>query len=269
MVRPSGTEAPGARKCGQADLLDDLRARVSCWPPLRLARFRRERESVGVVSPTAPVRTERRREMRRVIGIDNHRTFGEVVIWEGRRIFTRHRYIAPPASGWSSPTSLWGFPCYVRFPCVCAAATPRCNGWASSSLISPGRRVNHSLGKRPIMSATPESQPASSPKSFKPEPRSRPKRRLYPRPSPNPTESREAAIVFCICAEGFFCSAALDRADTCHSVHDARLDRTSEYSCSLRGFSDLPQALPTSCVTAATPQAWCGRPASPRLRNLR
>jgi hypothetical protein len=27
------------------------------------------------------------------------------------------------ASGWSSPTTPWGFPCFVRFPCVHAAAT--------------------------------------------------------------------------------------------------------------------------------------------------
>ena len=54
MVRPSGTEAPGARRCGQADLLDELRARVSSWPPLRPARLRRERGSVGVVLPAAP-----------------------------------------------------------------------------------------------------------------------------------------------------------------------------------------------------------------------
>ena len=27
------------------------------------------------------------------------------------------------ASGWSSLTALWGFPCFVRFPCVHAAAT--------------------------------------------------------------------------------------------------------------------------------------------------
>jgi hypothetical protein len=39
--------------------------------------------------------------MRRVIGIDIHRTFGEVVI---RMVagFHCHRYTAPPASGWSS-----------------------------------------------------------------------------------------------------------------------------------------------------------------------
>jgi Transposase len=78
MVRPSGTVAPGARRCGQADVLDDLRTRVSSWPPLRLARLRREPVSVGVVSPAAPAS----REVRRVIGIDIHRTFGEVVIWE-------------------------------------------------------------------------------------------------------------------------------------------------------------------------------------------
>ena len=52
MVRPSGTEAPGARRCGQADAHDELRARVSSWPPLRLARLRRERGSVVVVWPT-------------------------------------------------------------------------------------------------------------------------------------------------------------------------------------------------------------------------
>jgi hypothetical protein len=61
MVRPSGTEAPGARRCGQADAHDELRARVSSWPPLRLARLRRERESVVVVSPAAPVMTKRKK----------------------------------------------------------------------------------------------------------------------------------------------------------------------------------------------------------------
>src|SRR5579872_5091559 len=50
-----GTEAPGARRCGQADPYDEPRARVISWPPLRLARLRRERESVVVVSPAAPV----------------------------------------------------------------------------------------------------------------------------------------------------------------------------------------------------------------------
>ena len=30
---------------------------------------------------------------------------------------------SPRASGWSSLTALWGFPCFVRFPCVHAAAT--------------------------------------------------------------------------------------------------------------------------------------------------
>lgn len=38
-------------KCGQADIFDELRARVSSWPPLRPARLRRERGSVGVASP--------------------------------------------------------------------------------------------------------------------------------------------------------------------------------------------------------------------------
>ena len=38
----------------------------------------------------------------------------------------------------SDLTTLWGFPCCARFPCVRAAAT-WCSGWASSSLISPSR----------------------------------------------------------------------------------------------------------------------------------
>ncbi|MVT55676.1 hypothetical protein GPL17_35270 [Bradyrhizobium yuanmingense] len=50
-----GTEAPGARSAGRPMLLDEPRARVSSWPPLRLARLRWERESVVVVSPAAPV----------------------------------------------------------------------------------------------------------------------------------------------------------------------------------------------------------------------
>src|ERR1700740_3556089 len=40
---------------GQADVFDEPRARVSSWPPLRPTRWRRERGSVVVVSPTAPV----------------------------------------------------------------------------------------------------------------------------------------------------------------------------------------------------------------------
>jgi hypothetical protein len=49
-----GTEAPGARRCGQADPLHEPRARVVSWPPLRLARLRRERESVVVCRPRLP-----------------------------------------------------------------------------------------------------------------------------------------------------------------------------------------------------------------------
>ena len=48
---------------GQADPYDEPRARVSSWPPLRLARLRRERGSVVVVSSAAPVnRPDRRRK---------------------------------------------------------------------------------------------------------------------------------------------------------------------------------------------------------------
>jgi len=40
--------------CGQADLYDELRARVGSWPPPRLARLCREHGFVVVVSPVAP-----------------------------------------------------------------------------------------------------------------------------------------------------------------------------------------------------------------------
>jgi hypothetical protein len=36
-IRDRGT---GSTKCGQADKFDEPRARVSSWPPLRLARLR-------------------------------------------------------------------------------------------------------------------------------------------------------------------------------------------------------------------------------------
>lgn len=81
MVRPSGTGHREHAKCGQADLFDELRARVSSWPPLRPARLRRERGSVGVASP-AGSRLFEEEPMRRVIGMDIHRTFAEVVVWE-------------------------------------------------------------------------------------------------------------------------------------------------------------------------------------------
>ena len=45
---------------GQADLYDEPRARVVSWPPLRPTRLRRERGSVVVVSPTAPVEPQQR-----------------------------------------------------------------------------------------------------------------------------------------------------------------------------------------------------------------
>src|SRR3954454_21801737 len=55
MVRLSGLRGAGSTKRGQADVFDEPRARVSSWPPLRPARLRRERGSVVVVPPTAPV----------------------------------------------------------------------------------------------------------------------------------------------------------------------------------------------------------------------
>src|SRR5438105_2087011 len=72
---------------GQADTHHEPRARVSSWPPLRPTRLRCERGSVVVVLPTAPATAqERSRGCNRVIGMDIHRTFAEVVFWEEGRL---------------------------------------------------------------------------------------------------------------------------------------------------------------------------------------
>src|SRR3954465_9526461 len=72
---------------GRPVSLDGLRARVSRWPPLRLARMRFERESVGVVLPACcftPIdhRLEVRAVTRRCFGLDVHREFAQVAIWQ-------------------------------------------------------------------------------------------------------------------------------------------------------------------------------------------
>ena len=68
---------------GQADLLFELRARVSTWPPLRPARLRCERESVFVVSARWFLTNKRvRKEMVRHIGMDVHRSFAQIAVVE-------------------------------------------------------------------------------------------------------------------------------------------------------------------------------------------
>src|SRR6516164_3004452 len=52
--RCTGIGATGTCVCGQADVDNELRARVVIWPPLRSARLRCERESVVVVCPRIP-----------------------------------------------------------------------------------------------------------------------------------------------------------------------------------------------------------------------
>jgi hypothetical protein len=49
MVREPGQGRWGARRMGRPLTYHEPRARVSIWPPLRLARMRCERGSVGVV----------------------------------------------------------------------------------------------------------------------------------------------------------------------------------------------------------------------------
>jgi hypothetical protein len=57
---------------------DELRARVSSWPPLRLTRMRCERESVGVVLPDCVYVSQRKGAEVRSIGLDVHKDFAEV-----------------------------------------------------------------------------------------------------------------------------------------------------------------------------------------------
>lgn len=79
---------------------DELRARVSSWPPLRLARMRCERESVGVVLPAGlPVRGGM---PLRFIGLDVHREFAQIAIVEGGQ--GRHAGRIP-----TTPAALRGF----------------------------------------------------------------------------------------------------------------------------------------------------------------
>ena len=62
----------------------ELRARVSTWPPLRLARLRCERESVCVVSARRFLsrHAKRRGTGVRSIGMDVHRSFAQVAVVE-------------------------------------------------------------------------------------------------------------------------------------------------------------------------------------------
>src|SRR5919205_1252553 len=61
----------GSTWSGQAGVSDELRARVVIWPPLRLARVRRERGSVSVVLPAGSRDLSKRKGgAMRVIGLD-------------------------------------------------------------------------------------------------------------------------------------------------------------------------------------------------------
>jgi hypothetical protein len=90
-VRPSGMW--GIREQTQAGrpfLYVAPRARVSSWPPTRLGRMRFERESVSVVCPPGlpPCQPDVGGEGmgRRCIGLDVHREFAQVVVWEHGRV---------------------------------------------------------------------------------------------------------------------------------------------------------------------------------------
>ena len=71
---------------GRPFLFGGLRARVSRWPPLRLARLRCERVSVGVV-PSQRFPTDHAAKGRhgvvQHIGMDVHREFAQLAVLEG------------------------------------------------------------------------------------------------------------------------------------------------------------------------------------------
>jgi len=85
-VRPSGPGASGSkRRPGRPFIHAAPRARVSTWPPLRLTRMRLERESVVVVCPPVLpliVSIEEGRAVPRRIGLDVHREFAQIAVWE-------------------------------------------------------------------------------------------------------------------------------------------------------------------------------------------
>jgi hypothetical protein len=116
-IHSHGPESPDVRRPPGAD-----GAMVTCWRGRALgARWHFD------LRPKVPV------EMREWIG-PAVATPGFVL--ELQPPAQPHRCVAvecPRASGWSSLTTPWGFPCCVRFPSVHAAAT------------TPARRLNVSL----------------------------------------------------------------------------------------------------------------------------
>src|SRR3954453_519514 len=77
--RPFRAWGSGRTRKGRPGASYGLRARWCSWPPLRLARVRRERESVGVVRPPPPLRCRCLEGGGvRSIGLDVHRDFCEV-----------------------------------------------------------------------------------------------------------------------------------------------------------------------------------------------
>src|SRR5581483_11100026 len=91
-LRASGTGALASTQEGQAVPYDELRARVSIWPPLRLARLRCEREAVGVVVPTSVLnRAHTGRRAAEAIHRTGWEPFAEVAVLEDGRVHAAGR----------------------------------------------------------------------------------------------------------------------------------------------------------------------------------
>ena len=95
-----GTSSENNARAGRAER-DELRARQFPWPPLRLARVCSEHESVCVVVPVAlrHLSIDEGSESKmnsRCIGLDVHRDFCEVAIWEQGKLRSAGRIDTRP-----------------------------------------------------------------------------------------------------------------------------------------------------------------------------
>ena len=104
---PVDLVAAGGAGCGRVTVRPS-------GPPLRPARLRCARGSVGVVSPTrsdhggdrpreTAMETELSAGNRRRIGLDVHREFGQVAIWQGGPVCQAGRFATTPEGGAGSP----------------------------------------------------------------------------------------------------------------------------------------------------------------------
>ena len=168
-----GGRARGVRRnqLGQADQYLELRARVSTWPPLRLARLRCERESVSVASGRRFLDATSRGEAPvRSIGMDVHRSFAQLAVIEdglcrdeGRIGVTPRTFFRPSCQTRPRRLIAWSFALIVR-----VLRSP-CLGWWRAAVLlyehgrGTGRRNRHGPTRSPVSCSRCGSLPEDSP----------------------------------------------------------------------------------------------------------